>query len=217
MKNVLQKFSSTLLLLAAALCVNIVSHAQSDGWVSLFNGKSLDGWKVGDNASTFSVDSGMIKVNGNTAHLFYDGPVHDHNFKNFEFKADVMTKPHSNSGIYFHTEFQQSSWPQKGYEVQVNNSHTDWRRTGSLYSIQDVKEVYVPDDVWFTEYIKVEGKHVIIKINDKIVVDYTEPENVQRPDNMKGRVISNGTFALQGHDPGSTVYFKNIMVKALPD
>jgi hypothetical protein len=83
-------------------------------------------------------------VNGNTAHLFYDGPVHDHNFKNFEFKADVMTKPHSNSGIYFHTQFQQSSWPEKGYEVQVNNSHTDWRRTGSLYAIQDVKKVYVP-------------------------------------------------------------------------
>jgi 3-keto-disaccharide hydrolase len=191
-------------------------QAQSD-WISLFDGKSLNGWKVGDNASTFSVDSGMIKVNGNTAHLFYDGPVKDHNFKNFEFKADVMTKPHSNSGIYFHTAFQQGGWPEKGYEVQVNNSHGDWRRTGSLYAVQDVKEVYVKDDVWFTEYIKVEGKHVTIKINDKTVVDYTEPDNVQRDESMKGRVISSGTFALQGHDPGSTVYFKNIMVKPLAD
>ena len=190
-------------------------QAQTGKWISLFDGKSLDGWKVGDNAETFSVDSGMIKVNGNTAHLFYDGAVNNHDFKNFEFKADVLTKPHSNSGIYFHTQFQQGSWPEKGYEVQVNNSHGDWRRTGSLYAVEDVKEVYVKDDVWFTEYIKVEGKHVIIKINDKTVVDYTEPDNVQRPDDMKGRVISDGTFALQGHDPGSTVYFKNIMVKVL--
>lgn len=190
--------------------------AQTNSWVSLFDGKTLNGWKVGDNASTFSVDSGMIKVNGNTAHLFYDGSVHDHDFKNFEFKTDVMTKPHANSGIYFHTQFQQNGWPEKGYEVQVNNSHTDWRRTGSLYGIEDVKKVYVPDNVWFTEYIKVEGKHVIIKINDTVVVDYTEPENVQRPDDMKDRIISHGTFALQGHDPGSTVYFKNIMVKPLP-
>lgn len=211
----MKKLHKFLLALLVMLSGNL--YAQNGDWISLFDGKSLNGWKVGDNASTFSVDSGMIKVNGNTAHLFYDGPVKDHNFKNFEFKADVMTKPHSNSGIYFHTAFQQGGWPSKGYEVQVNNSHTDWRRTGSLYAIQDVREVNVTDDVWFTEYIKVEGKRVIIKINDKIVVDYTEPDNVQRPDGMKERVISNGTFALQGHDPGSTVYFKNIMVKPLAD
>jgi hypothetical protein len=103
--------------------------------------------------------------------------------------------------------------------VQVNNSHTDWRRTGSLYGIQDVKEVYVKDNEWFTEYIKVEGRRVIIKVNDNVVVDYTEPANVNeiRGANDKERVISSGTFALQGHDPNSKVYFKNIMVKALPD
>jgi hypothetical protein len=192
-------------------------HAQSENWISLFDGKSLDGWKVGDNAGTFKVDSGMIIVNGQTAHLFYDGAVHNHNFKNFEFKADVMTRPHSNSGIYIHTQFQQGGWPEKGYEVQVNNSHTDWRRTGSLYGIQDVKDTLVPDNVWFTEYVKVVGKEVIIKINDQTVVDYTEPDNLQRPPDMAGRILSSGTFALQGHDPGSKVYFKNIMVRPLPD
>jgi hypothetical protein len=198
------------------LLVSSVLFSQTDNWISLFDGKSLDGWKVGNNASTFSIDSGMIKVNGNTAHLFYEGDVNNHNFKNFEFKADVMTRPHSNSGIYFHTQFQDSSWPQIGYEVQVNNSHTDWRRTGSLYGIDDVKEVVVPDNVWFTEYIKVVGSHVIVKINDKTVVDYTQPNNVPPPD-KKGPIDSSGTFALQGHDPGSTVYFKNIMVKSLSD
>ncbi|MEJ7685460.1 MAG: DUF1080 domain-containing protein [Segetibacter sp.] len=100
--------------------------------------------------------------------------------------------------------------------MQVNNSHTDWRRTGSLYSIQDVREVLVKDNVWYTEYIKVQGKRVIIKVNDKTVVDYTEPENVQRSAGEAGRIISSGTFALQGHDPKSKVYFKNIMVKPLP-
>ena len=187
-----------------------------DGWISLFDGKSLKDWKVGKNASTFSVDSGMIIVNGPTAHLFYVGDVHNHDFKNFEFKAQVMTTPGSNSGIYFHTVYQEASWPEKGFEVQVNNSHTDWKRTGSLYDVQDIKEVYVKDYEWFTEYIKVEGKHVIVKINDKQVVDYTEPENTKAPDNHSGRVISSGTFALQGHDPKSKVYFKDIMVKPLP-
>ncbi|WP_153798276.1 3-keto-disaccharide hydrolase [Foetidibacter luteolus] len=187
---------------------------QSD-WISLFDGKSLNNWKVGENASTFSIEDGAIVAHGPVAHLFYEGDVQQHNFKNFEFKADVMTTPGSNGGIYFHTVYQEGSWPKKGYEVQVNNSHTDWRRTGSLYGIDDVKEVYVKDNEWYTEYIKVEGKRVIIKINDKTVVDYTEPDNVQRQD--AGRVISSGTFALQGHDPKSKVYFKNIMVKPLAD
>ena len=197
---------------------NTSERAASSGWVSLFDGRSLNGWRVGENAQTFRVDSGMIIVNGNVAHLFYEGNLQNSNFKNFEFKADVMTRPGSNSGIYFHTTFQQSSWPRKGYEVQVNNSHTDWRRTGSLYGINDVREVYVKDNEWYTEYIKVQGKRVIIKINDKLVVDYTEPANVlQERGNDSGRVLSSGTFALQGHDPNSKVYFKNIMVRPLAD
>ena len=204
---------------AIATCMIFCSASlrnHSGEWISLFDGKTLNGWKVGNHAATFKVDNGMIVVNGETAHLFYDGDVQNHNFKNFEFKADVMTMPGSNSGIYFHTTYQESGWPAKGYEVQVNNSHTDWRRTGGLYAIDDVKEVFVKDNEWFTQYIKVEGKRVIVKLNDKIVVDYTEPENVQRPADMAGRVISNGTFALQGHDPNSKVYFKNIMVKPMP-
>ncbi|MEO8109724.1 MAG: DUF1080 domain-containing protein [Ginsengibacter sp.] len=206
--------------LAITFCVVLCSASFKNNdaeWISLFDGQSFNGWKVGDHPETFKVENGMIVVNGETAHLFYDGDVNNHDFKNFEFKADVMTKPGSNSGIYFHTTFQQGGWPAKGYEVQVNNSHTDWRRTGGLYAVDDVKEVYVKDDEWFTEYIKVEGKHVIVKLNDKTVVDYTEPENVERPADMAGRKISDGTFALQGHDPKSTVYFKNIMVKPLPE
>jgi len=199
----------------AALTGWMAATPKQDGWISLFDGKTLDGWKVGNNASTFSVEDGAIVAHGQTAHLFYDGTVKNHDFKNFEFKADVMTEPGSNSGIYIHTQYQESGWPAKGYEVQVNNSHTDWRRTGSLYAVEDVKEVYVKDNTWFTEYVSVKGKHITIRINDKTVVDYTEPDNVKRPKDMAGRVLSSGTFALQGHDPNSKVHFKNIMVKPL--
>jgi hypothetical protein len=176
----------------------------------------LKGWKVGDNAQTFSVDSGMIIVHGKTAHLFYDGEVMDRNFKNFEFKADVMTHKGANSGIYIHTAYQQGGWPAQGYEIQVNNSHTDWRRTGSLYGIDDIKEIYVHDNEWYTQYISVQGKRIIVKLNDKVVLDYTEPDPVKRSAGDEKRVLSSGTFALQGHDPNSLVYFKNIMVKPLP-
>ena len=190
---------------------------QKGGWISLFDGQTLNGWKVGKNASSFSIENGAIAVNGDVAHLFYDGPVNDHSFKNFELKLDIMTTPGSNSGVYFHTQYQEAGWPQKGYEAQVNNSHTDWRRSGSLWAIDDVKETYAKDNEWYTMCIKVKGKKVTVKINGKKVVEYTEPENVQREEGLKGRVLSSGTFALQGHDPKSKVYFKNIKVKVLSE
>ena len=211
--NKMKKYFSCAMMAVLLFSFSVPRHSEADKWITLFDGKSLTGWKVGDNAATFSADSGMIIVHGPTAHLFYDGDVMNHEFKNFEFKADVKTMPGANSGIYFHTAFQQGGWPSKGYEVQVNNSHTDWRRTGSLYGIEDVKEVYVKDNEWYTEYIKVQGKREIIKVNDKVVVDYTEPDNVERGQ----RMLSGGTFALQGHDPKSIVYYKNIRVKPLAD
>ncbi len=187
-----------------------------NGWVSLFDGKSLDGWKASEAPGTFSVEDGAIKVAGPRSHLYYEGPVMNHDFKNFEFKALVMTKPGSNSGIYFHTEYQDKGFPDKGFEVQVNNSHSDWKRTAGLYDIKDTKEVYVKDEVWFTLYIKVQGKHVITKINNTVVTDWTQPDGFVPPKGHSGRIISSGTFAIQGHNLGSVIFFKDIMVKPLP-
>ncbi len=194
----------------------VLPAQQAAGWVSLFDGKTLDGWKVGENAASFKVEDGAIVINGPRAHLYYVGPVGKHDFKNFEFKADVMTTPGSNSGIYFHTAYQEGGWPSKGYEVQVNNSHTDPKRTAGLYSVQDVFDPPAKDGEWFTMQIVVQGKRVTTTVNGKLLVDYTEPEGVQRPTDMAGRVLSSGTFALQGHDPNSKVFVKNIMVKVLP-
>lgn len=206
--------------IALCLCLIAISSFKlvddKNDWQSLFDGKTLNNWKVGENAGTFTVENGMIVAHGPVAHLFYDGEIGRHNFKNFEFKAEVMTTPGSNSGIYFHTAFQQGGWPAKGYEAQVNNSHTDWRRTGSLYGIADVKEVWVKDNEWFTEQIIVKDKRIQIKINEKTVVDYTEPANLQRSGGDSLRILSSGTFALQGHDPNSKVYYKNLQVKILP-
>ncbi|HVG16990.1 MAG TPA: DUF1080 domain-containing protein [Chitinophagaceae bacterium] len=205
------------LLIILSSCSGTKKSGGDGQWVSLFDGKSLANWKVNENPATFKIEDGSIVAHGPRAHLFYEGPVKNHNFKNFELKASVMTTPGSNSGIFIHTQFQQSGWPAKGYEVQVNNSQSDWRRTGSLYAVDDVKEVYVKDNEWYTEYVKVQGNNIVIKINDKTVVDYTEPANPARSKDSVGKFLSSGTFALQGHDPASKVYFKDIMVKVLPD
>ena len=208
------------LTLIGACCLLLTagfSIHQDSEWISLFDGKTLDGWRASENPGTFSVEDGKIVVHGPRAHLFYEGPVENHDFKNFEFKAQVMTTPGSNSGMYVHTRYQDEGWPSQGYEVQVNNSHTDWRRTGSLYGIDDVKEQLVPDNEWYTEHIIVDGKHVTVKINGKTVVDYTEPDDLERKEGDEKRRLSSGTVALQGHDPDSKVYYKDIMVKPLED
>jgi hypothetical protein len=186
--------------------------ADDQGWVRLFDGRTLDGWKVGANPGTFKFQDGMIVVNGPVAHLFYDGPVKNHDFKSFEFKADVMTFPKANSGIYIHTKFQEGGFPKIGYEVQINNSHSDPKRTGGLYNVQDVYKAPAKDNTWFNVHIIVRGKHIVVNVDGKKLVDYTEPDNVKG-----SRRLSSGTFALQGHDPGSKVCYKNIMVRPLED
>jgi hypothetical protein len=205
-----------ILLLSLALSATFPAAAE-EGFISLFDGKTFNGWKSSvDNPSTFRIEDGMIVANGPRCHLFYDGPVNGGEFTNFELKVDVMTREHSNGGIYFHTAFQDEGWPEKGFEVQVNNSHTDWRRSGGLYAISDVKNPPSKDNQWFTEDIVVKGNHVTISIDGRKLVDWTQPADWTPPDNMPGRKIGTGTFALQGHDPGSTVYYKNIRVKPLP-
>ena len=210
-------FKSCLALLAPALVLaGCISAQSADGWVSLFNGKNLDGWTANENPSTFSVQDGVLVVKGERAHLFYTGPVNGGNFTNFILKLEIMTKPKANSGVYFHTKFQKDGWPAKGYEVQVNNSQSDPKRTAGLYGIDDNYEAPAKDDEWFTMEIKVEGKHIVTKVNDKVIKDYTEPATKERPSGFSGRLVENGTFALQGHDPGSEARYRNIQVKVLP-
>jgi hypothetical protein len=189
-------------------------------WTSMFNGKDLSGWKANDEVpGAFSVVNGELKVSGGRAHLFY-GANGDASFKNFEFKAKVKTTKGGNSGIYFHTAFEPKGWPSKGYECQVNSTHTDVKKTGGLYGVKDVlNNAPSTDDVWFDYYIKVEGKHIVIKIDGKTTVDYNEPADwdpTKSLKNMNGRKLSSGTIAIQGHDPKSVTYFKDLFIRALP-
>jgi hypothetical protein len=190
------------------------------GWVSLFNGNDFSGWKIGGNQSSFQIKDGAMVANGPVAHAFYDSPVANHDFRNFELMVDIMTAPNSNGGVYFHTEFQERGFPRKGFEVQVNNTHRDPVKTGSLYHVSDIgaEEIkgLVKDNEWFTEHIVVQGNTVTISLNGKQVVKWTQPPDWNGGREGPGRVLGHGTIALQGHDPNSTVHYKNIRIKLLP-
>ena len=211
---------SVCLIVAAACCTlhrATAAEPDSDGWYSLFNGQDLTGWKASEKSATFQVVDGEIVIHGPRSHLFYVGPVAGADFQDFQWKCDVLMKPNSNSGMYFHTEYQEEGWPAKGYEAQLNNSHPDPRKTGGLYAIDDVmNQSPVEDEEWFTQEVTVEGKRIVVRVDGEVTVDYTEPDSVERSPESAGRLLSHGTIALQGHDPGSEVHVRKIMIKPLP-
>ena len=184
-----------------------------DEWTSMFNGKDLLGWHVNENPKSVYVEDGCLVTNGERAHVFFVGETGHADFKNFHFKAQVKTMPNANSGIYFHAQFLNEGWPNKGYEAQVNNTQGDPKKTGGLYNVKDNFEAPAKDNEWFEYEIVVQGKRIEVKINGKTITDYTEPENLHRPE----RQLSSGTFALQAHDPGSKVYYRDLKVKRLDD
>ncbi len=184
-----------------------------DQWIEMFNGKDLLGWHVNENPKSVYVEDGCLVTNGPRAHVFYVGKNGHADFKNFEFSAKVKTFPNSNSGIYFHTRFLNEGWPDRGYEAQVNNTQGDPKKTGGLYNVQDCFEAPAKDNEWFDYEIMVEGKHIVVKIDGKTISDYNEPDDLDRPE----RQLSHGTFAIQAHDPGSKVFYKDLKVKRLKD
>jgi hypothetical protein len=194
--------------------------SNDDVWIDLFNGKDLNGWKASENPSSFRVENGSIICSGPRAHLFYET---NKPFKNFELVAEIKTTPLANSGIYFHTKFQQNDWPSAGYEVQVNNTHKgignyhETKKTGSLYAVRNVYYQTVKDNEWFTMKVRVVENHVQIFVNDHQVVDYVQPDKPWRSEEHIGRLLGSGTFALQAHDENSTVYYRSVKVKRLPD
>ena len=210
-------------IICLSLCATLgAASAAEKGWLTLFDGKSLDGWRASETKSTFKLVDGALVAHGKRSHLFYVGDVNGGSFQNFELKVDVKTEPNSNGGIYFHTAYQETGWPDKGFEVQVNNTYKDPRKTGSIYAVSDTTDAPARDGEWFTEHIIVEGKNVTVKVDGKTVVEWTQPADWKglidpgAGQNFPLRKLDGGTFALQGHDPGSTVYYRNIRVKLLP-
>ncbi len=208
-------------LLASFLVLPAALRAEDD-WIPLFDGHSLNGWKAAENKNSFRVRDGQIAADGPRSHLFYTGKVHNADFRNFELKVDALARPGANSGVYFHTKLQ-PGWPDKGFEVQINNTqqgdenYRERRKTGSLYGVRNVYKALVKDNEWFQLRVLVRGKQVQVWLNGVLLVDYVEPDPPVTASDAPGRVLDRGTFALQCHDPNSKVFFRNILVRPLPD
>lgn len=210
--------------LIVAFAASITATA-SEGWVSLFDGQTLNGWKASENPGSPQVSDGAIVAEGKRAHLFYIGDDGRAEFENFELELEIKTEPGANSGVYFHTKWQDSGWPGAGFESQVNNTQPpfkeqDYRenkKTASLYGIRNLYKAMARDGEWFTVNIKVARPRVEIRLNGRLVTSYTEPANPVLPSpGPKLNLLGQGTFALQCHDEDSRAYYRNIRVRRLP-
>lgn len=213
-----------LISLFTIVLLGMATHAED--WQVLFNGNNLDGWHAVGSQSDFKVVNGTLRAQAATkalSHLMYVGDQKDGfvRFKNFELDLFARSEPGSNSGIFIHTDKKIRSnrrFMDTGYEIQLNSSQKEKKKTGSLYDVVNLDKSPVDETQWFRVNIKVDGKRITVKLNGKQVVDYTEPTHPQRPARRKGRVLNpnGGAIALQAHDPDSVFYFKDIRIRRLP-
>jgi hypothetical protein len=210
--------------MGAAMAAPLATSAAKEEWIDLFDGKSMTGWRPSENKGSWKVVDGALAADGPRSHLFYTGPVHGADFKNFEIEVELTTNPECNSGVYFHTQYQETGFPEKGFEIQVNNTargdggYLERKKTASLYGIRNMYKQLVPDQKPFKMSAAVRGKNVQIRLNGQLVVDYVEPTPPVIPEGgEKQRFLDRGTFALQCHNDGSKAFFKSVRVRPLPD
>jgi hypothetical protein len=189
--------------LAGLLLASVAAYAGDRnpfGWKRIFDGKTLEGWKAWENPQSWTVENGELVGQHGKSHLF----CMDEMCENCEFYAEIKLNHGANSGMYFRgQEFGSSP---KGYEAQLNSTNKDPAKTGSLMRFSVVRDQLVPDDTWFSQHIIADGNHIIIKVNDKVVVDYIDEANTYKK----------GYLALQQHNEGSVVRFRNLKFRKLP-
>jgi hypothetical protein len=191
---------SVVILLVSLTAPLTAEEKSSDGWIALFNGKDLTGWKTHpDDKAKWEVKEGMIVGSGGVGHLYSEKG----DYTNFHYRIEAMINDKGNSGQYFRTQFAKGFPP--GLEAQINATHADPVKTGSLYNHVKIFQAPHKPDEWFTQEVIANGNHIIIKVNGKTTVDTM----------LKDSKFTKGHFAIQQHDPGSIIKIRKIEYKPI--
>jgi len=207
----MQRVSTTLAAVAIAALTLTTWAARGaekeEGWVPLFNGKDLAGWKTHPSEpGKWTVEDGILIGRGkDRSHLFSERG----DYENFHYRIEAKISDKGNSGQYFRTQFG-PGYP-KGYEAQINATHPDPQKTGSLYAKVKQLEILAPADMWFTQEVIANGNKITIKVNGKTTAEYTDESK---------DAFAKGHFAIQQHSPAkgsdeSIIMVKKIEVKEL--
>ena len=218
-----------------------------DGYVSLFNGKDLTGWKIHPDTNKGSiasmsekkvdgkvvailgqvyqgrdkketkevvlwrVEDGLLIGGGPMSHIYTE----DGNYSNFHFRVEMKISDKGNSGMFFRAGFR--GGVPKGYEAQINATHGDPVKTGSIYpngefgldkfkSVTCImnKAAHLPDE-FFVQEVIADGPKLTTIVNGVKQIEWTDPDYR----------FKEGHFALQAHDPGSIMTFRKVEVKKI--
>ena len=226
----MKRFTTLLLTLGILATASTITanepteEMKRDGWVSIFDGRTLEGWRPNEGTAGFKAENGTIVGYGGRNHLYYMEVL-----RNFELKIDVKINNDGNSGLYLKSQWQDAAWPTTGFEIQINSSHRDPQKTGSLYNIIEIHEAPHADDEWFTMHVicignklefRVNGKHVYTYVCQAVLRGGPQGQGQAAPATITDRnkrISQPGHIALQQHHQGSVVEFRNIFLKKLPD
>ena len=208
--------TATLFLLV--VCLTNAFGDGPDGFVSLFDGKSLGGWtRYGGKAEAWAVENGQLISDGEGGG--WVGTERD--YSDFEFRTDFRVSSGSNSGIYLRAPADTSHISRTGMEIQIlDETHPrhakiqPWQKTGAVYHVVAPKAGHEkPVGEWNEMWIKLVGTKIQIKLNGATIVDADLSAYPQLEKEHTGLLRKTGRIGIQSHN--GRVEFRNIAVKDL--
>ncbi len=187
------------------------------GTKSLFNGKDLSGWKTYPELKSVAsvTPEGWLHLQNGKGQIETVGQWAD-----FTLQLEIFVNGDGlNSGVFFRS-IPGEIW--NGYESQIHNGYKGGDRTqpvdcgtGGIFRRQNARRVVADDRTWFWKTIHADGPHMAVWVNGYQVSDWTD---TRAPDNnpRRGLRLQAGTIILQGHDPKTDLFFRNIRIAALP-
>ncbi len=177
--------------------IRIKELPSKESWQVLFNGENFDGWYEEGDGAKWKVVDGVIHTTGGTSYL-----VTNDEYEDFELQTYVRTSRNANGGIFL--RWKQLKGGDRGNEIQIENTPDSNYTTGSLYNQVRAPMFHYQDEEWFLMQIKVQGPHLVVRVNGETVVDTD-----QFPTVRKGRI------SLQMHSDEPWIEFKGVKIKTL--
>ncbi len=194
------------------------AQEMTDGFITLFDGKTLDGW-VGDTKG-YAVDDGAIVCQPGGSNLFTKDE-----FADFEFRFEFKLTAGANNGVALRSPVEGDP-AYVGFESQVLDNTAEqykglkeWQYHGSLYGVAAATATASrPVGEWNHETITMKGSKVTIEVNGVVIVDVdlavvAKDGKTVSGNKVDGLTRTTGHIGFCGH--GDRVSFKNVRVKKL--
>jgi hypothetical protein len=237
MKKYLLKTTGILFMISVCISFTVSSkkmNATHEKWISLFDGKTLNGWHGYNKTGTiqnWDIEDGALVCLGAAEDAHGGDIVTDQAFENFELKWEWKISKEGNSGVMYHVvEGAKYKAPyETGPEYQMIDDASyspklkDWQKTGADYAMNAPNDKQKPNPVgeWNSSKIVFNKGHVEHWLNGEKIVEFQawdakwlrEKQDSKWKDHPDYGMAKNGLIALQDH--GHKAYFKHLMIKIL--